>query len=133
MNIRTYLITLVVFFIIDIVWLSVIAKDLYKKELGHLMADKANLFAALIFYLIFIVGLVYFAIQPGLDQKSFIKALTNGLLFGFFTYATYDLTNLATLKEWPLKITIIDLIWGTSLGGSVSIISYWINQYLMKG
>lgn len=127
MNLKTYSITFVVFFIIDLIWLVFIAKNLYKNAIGHLMADNPNWLAAIIFYLLFILGLVYFSVQPALDASSIKLALINGLIFGFMTYATYDLTNLATLQNWPLKITIIDLIWGTSLGGSVSVISYWIN------
>ena len=81
-------------------------------------------------YLIFIFGLVYFVINPALDSGSFSEALLRGMLFGFITYSTYDLTNLATLEGWPIKITIIDLIWGTSLGGLVSSISHWLAQYI---
>ena len=128
--IKTYLVTFAVFFAIDIVWLGVVAKDLYRKELGFIMADKANWVAAFIFYAIFIVGLIFFVINPALLKESWKYALGVGLFFGFITYATYDLTNLATLKDWPLKITIIDLIWGTSLGGLVSTVSYFILQFL---
>lgn len=128
--IKTYLVTFAVFFAIDIVWLGVVAKDLYRKELGFIMAEKANWIAAVIFYAIFIVGLVFFVINPALLKESWKYALGVGLFFGFITYATYDLTNLATLKDWPLKITIIDLIWGTSLGGLVSTVSYFILQFL---
>jgi uncharacterized membrane protein len=126
MSIKTYLITLVVFFVIDIIWLAVVAKDLYKNQIGHLMSKSPNWMAALVFYLIFILGLTYFAINPALAKESLLEALKLGALFGFFTYATYDLTNLATLQDWPLKITIIDLLWGTGLGASVSSLSYFI-------
>ncbi len=84
-----------------------------------------NWIAAAIFYLIFILGIVFFVIHPALEKGSWTYALFAGLLFGFITYATYDLTNLATIKNWSLKITIIDLIWGTSLGGLVSIITFF--------
>lgn len=125
-TIRTYLITLVVFFTIDIIWLGVISKKLYRDELGYIMSDKPNWIAAIIFYLIFILGVVFFVISPAVEKDSWTYALFVGMFFGFITYATYDLTNLATLKDWPLKITIIDLLWGTSLGGMVSTITFFI-------
>lgn len=126
MNVKTYIVTFLVFFIIDLIWLGLIAKNLYKNQIGHLMSNQPNWIAAIVFYFIFIFGLIYFVIAPALDSGEWTKALINGLIFGFITYSTYDLTNLATLQNWPIKITIIDLIWGTSLGGSVSTISYWI-------
>lgn len=120
-----YLIALIIFVIIDGIWLGFIAKDLYKKEIGHLLASNPNWIAAVIFYLLFLVGLVYFVINPGVEKESIINVLISGALFGLLTYSTYDLTNLATLKEWPLKITIIDLIWGTSLSTIVSTATYY--------
>lgn len=128
MIIKTYLVTLVTFFAIDMIWLGFIARKLYRSQIGHLMSDKPNWGAAIAFYLIFIAGLIFFVIHPALMNNSWQQALLVGMLFGFITYATYDLTNLATLKHWPVRITIIDLIWGTSLGGSVSLISYLIMQ-----
>jgi len=125
-----YMITLAVFFLIDIVWLALIANKLYKDQIGFIMKDKPNWVAAIIFYLIFVLGLVFFVIDPALLSESILEALLRGMFFGFITYATYDLTNLATLDKWPLKITIIDLIWGTTLGGLVSIISYYFSATL---
>jgi len=126
--IKMYFITLIVFFGIDLIWLGVVAKNLYRQQLGFLMKDNVNWAAALTFYMIFIGGVVYFVVNPALINDSWRHALFVGMLFGFITYATYDLTNLATLKDWPLKITIIDLIWGTSLGGLNSLISFIINK-----
>lgn len=123
-----YLIVLVVFFAVDLVWLGVIAKDLYAKLLGHLMAKSVNWPAALIFYLIFILGLVIFVIQPTLADGNLIKGLGMAALFGLVTYATYDLTNLATLRDWPILITVIDLAWGTTLSTLVTLISVLILQ-----
>lgn len=123
---KNYFVALVVFFAIDMVWLGLIAKNLYSKYIGFLMADKVNWIAALIFYFLFIVGLVVFVINPGLASNSLIKTAGLGALFGLITYATYDLTNLATIKNWPLNITIIDLIWGTTLSTLVSLISFFI-------
>lgn len=121
-----YLITLVVFFAIDIVWLSLIAKNLYSKYLGYIMTSNVNWIAALLFYLLFIVGLLVFVIEPALLTPNMTQLIFRAALFGLITYATYDLTNLATLKDWPINITVIDLIWGTSLSTLVSVISVWI-------
>lgn len=124
----TYLITFVVFFVIDIIWLGFVAKDFYQKHIGFLMKDKPNWIAAVIFYLIFILGLVFFVINPALQSESIVDALLRGMFFGFIAYSTYDLTNLATLEKWPLKVTIVDLIWGTTLGGLVSAVSYFFSS-----
>ncbi len=110
-----------VFLVIDLLWLGLIARKLYKKYLGYIMTDKINWIAAIIFYVIFIAGLTYFALY---NATSWSHALLNGALLGFLGYATYDLTNLSTLKGWPLQITIIDLVWGTSLGALVSVITF---------
>ena len=125
-----YGIALVVFMVIDLIWLGFIAKDLYSKYLGYLMSDKVNCIAAVIFYLIFIGGILYFVIYPSLLDQNITNLVIRAALFGFITYATYDLTNLATIKDWPIQITIIDLIWGTTLSTSVSVISYFIIKLL---
>lgn len=127
---KTYSVAFVVFLVIDLLWLGLIAKNLYQKELGFIMAESPNWIAAGIFYLIFIVGLVFFVINPALAKDSWKYALLVGLFFGFITYSTYDLTNLATLKDWPLKVTLIDLVWGSSLGASVSTITFFIVKML---
>ena len=119
-----YLITVPIFFAIDMIWLGVLAKDFYQRHLGYLMRPQVNWAAAIIFYLLFIVGIVIFAVKPALEARSPIQALVYGALFGFFTYATYDLTNLATIRDWPLIVTIVDLIWGTVLCGTVAWVSY---------
>jgi uncharacterized membrane protein len=125
-----YFLTTIVFFAIDLLWLGVIAKGLYNKYLGEFLADKVNWTAAIIFYLLFIVGIFIFAIQPALEKQSLQKAIVYGALFGFFTYATYDLTNLATLKNWPLEIVFIDIIWGMVLTASVSTAGYFISKWI---
>jgi uncharacterized membrane protein len=127
---KLYGIALVVFLAIDMVWLLVISKDLYAKELGYLMAPTVNLVSALIFYLLFIVGLVVFVIQPALTSKSIKDLVTKAVLFGLVTYATYDLTNLATIKNWPLLITVIDLIWGMTVSTIVSVATFKISEKL---
>lgn len=128
--IKTYLISLIVFFAIDILWLGFIAKKLYREEIGHLMAEKTNWPAAIIFYSIFIGGLVLFAVIPALEKESLTYALQMGALFGFMCYATYDMTNLATLKDWPVKITIIDILWGTILNSLTAGISFSVLRLL---
>ena len=127
-----YLITLVVFFVIDMIWLGVVAKGFYRKHLGPLMTTKVNWTAAMLFYLLFIVGLLIFVIRPALAAGEPLNALLYGALLGLISYATYDLTNLATLKDWPLVMTIVDLIWGTVLGGVVSYVSTLLGMVLLK-
>jgi uncharacterized membrane protein len=124
-----YALTVPVFFAVDMVWLS-LAKTFYRRQIGHLMADKINWPAALIFYFAFIAGILIFCVLPAVEKHSLGKAVLFGALFGFFTYATYDLTNLATLKNWPLGVTVADLIWGMVLTGTVSGIGYWIARKL---
>lgn len=128
MFLKLYLIAFVVFFIIDIIWLSLIAKDLYARYLGYLMAENVRWIAAIVFYLLFIAGLVVFVIQPAVLSASWSEALIRGLFFGLVTYATYDLTNLATVRDWPLLITAVDLVWGTFLGGTVSIVTFFVSR-----
>ncbi len=123
---KLYLIALPVFFLIDMLWLGVIAKNFYREQIGFLMKTDVNWVAAVIFYLIFIGGLVVFVLAPAVEKRSWINALLFGAFFGFVTYATYDLTNLAVTKGWPLLVTIVDLIWGATLAALVSTISYFI-------
>jgi len=126
MFIKLFLIALPVFFIIDMVWLVLVAKKFYQEQIGFLMKPDINWLAAIIFYLLFIAGLVIFVISPAVEKHSWVHALIFGALFGLITYATYDLTNLATLKDWPLLVTVVDLIWGSVLASSISLITYLI-------
>ena len=126
MFIKLYLIALPVFLAIDLIWLGLIAKGFYKEQIGFLMKPDVNWTAAIIFYLIFISGLITFVISPAIQKGSWVHALVYGAFFGLITYATYDLTNLALTKDWPLLVTIVDLIWGSLLAGSVSVITYLI-------
>jgi uncharacterized membrane protein len=119
-----YLIAVIVFFAVDMIWLGIIAKNLYRNNLKGLLRDKPNWVAAVVFYLVFIVGIIIFAVAPALRNNSLLSAVLYGGLFGFFTYATYDLTNYATLKNWPFNIVVIDIIWGTVLTGIVSTVTY---------
>jgi uncharacterized membrane protein len=129
MIIRNFLITFIVFFCIDLIWLGVVAKNLYAKLLGYIMSPKPNWWAAIVFYIIFIIGLMFFALYPALEKQQLIYAILYGMFFGFVTYATYDLTNLATLKDWPIVITVVDLTWGTFLGGATTTISYLLIRF----
>ena len=126
MFIKLYFITLPIFFAIDMVWLGLIAKKFYREQIGFLMKTNINWLAAIIFYLLFIAGLVFFVISPAVEKKSWLNALFVGALFGLLAYSTYDLTNLATLKDWPLLLSAVDIIWGMALSASVSLISYFI-------
>jgi uncharacterized membrane protein len=128
--IMSYVLTAVVFFAVDLLWLGLIAKDLYQKYLGDLLAEKVNWTAAIIFYLLFIIGISIFAIYPAVQKDSVGHAILMGALFGFFTYATYDLTNLATLKGWPMGIVFIDITWGTILTAIVSTAGFYITKWI---
>lgn len=126
MFLKLYAIALPVFFALDMFWLGFVAKDFYRAQIGTLMKSDVNWAAAIIFYLIFIVGLVVFVISPAVEKGSWTHAILFGALFGLVCYATYDLTNLAVAKDWPLLVTIVDLIWGAVLAASVSAVTYFI-------
>ena len=126
MFIKLYAIAFAIFFAMDMVWLGLVAKNFYRHQIGFLMKDEINWIAAVFFYLLFIVGLVLFVIAPAIEKNSWVHAALFGALFGLITYATYDLSNLATLKDWPLLVTMVDLAWGATLAASVSTLSYFI-------
>jgi uncharacterized membrane protein len=134
MNIKSiiisYLLSLIVFLMIDMLWLGVIAKSIYQKYLGGFLTENVNWTAAIIFYFIYVVGISIFAIYPSANKGSVYPAILMGALFGFFTYATYDLTNLATLKGWPLPIVFIDIIWGSVLSAVVSFSGFYFVKWL---
>lgn len=130
MSIKLYLVTLFVFLGIDSIWLLFIAKNFYADKLGYLMAKNPNLISAGIFYLLFVVGIILFVISPALKNNSLSQAIIMGGLFGLITYATYDLTNLATIRDWPLVITIVDMIWGTVLSATVAGVSFFIYKWI---
>jgi uncharacterized membrane protein len=126
MFLKLYAIALAVFFAIDMLWLGVVAKNFYRSQIGNIMKPDVNWVAAIIFYLIFIAGLVVFVIEPAVEKGSWKHALLLGAFFGLVCYATYDLTNLAVAKDWPVLVTIVDLAWGAVLAASVSTITYFI-------
>jgi uncharacterized membrane protein len=125
-----YILTFIVFLAIDFVWLNWIAKNLYSEKIGHLLAENPNLIAAGVFYLLFVGASLVLAVLPGYEAQSLTKTIMLGAIFGMITYATYDLTNLATLKEWPLSVTIIDIVWGTSLSTATAVAGYYIANFL---
>ena len=126
----SYLLTFAVFFIVDMAWLGFIAKDLYKKYLGSFLSEQVNWTAAFIFYFLFVAGVFIFAILPAVEKYSLRSAIIMGGLLGFFTYATYDLTNLATLKGWPTTIVFIDMAWGFFLTSVVSTAGFYIVKWI---
>ncbi len=121
----TYIITLVLCMVIELLWLGVIGKKFVDRELGHLLG-KTNWYAVAIFYPIYALALMVFAIYPNLAQASISTAGIMGAVFGFFAYMTYELTNLSTLKDWPLRFTIVDIVWGTILSGSVCALTMFL-------
>lgn len=128
--IKLYFITLIAFLAIDMVWLGLVARTLYRNYLGFLLAPTTNWIAAVLFYLLFILGILVFVVVPGLQVNSLKATLLRAALFGLVTYATYDLTNLATVINWPVLITVIDIAWGTALSFLVSYISYMVGKRL---
>lgn len=120
----TFFVAFAVFMVIDLIWIGVVAAPFYRKQIGFLMAKSVNWAAAILFYIIFIAGMVIFVIYPALTNQSFSSALIMGALYGLVTYATYDLTNLATLEGWPMPMVIVDMLWGISLSVLVSSITY---------
>lgn len=124
-----YIATLIIFFVIDMAWLAGIAKNFYAKQLKGLMG-RPRWGVAIGFYAMYVGGIVIFAVSPALAEQSLMTALMWGGMFGFFCYATYDLTNLATLKGWPVKMVIVDIIWGTILTATCAAGGYWVTTLL---
>jgi uncharacterized membrane protein len=129
--IKVYLVVLAAFFAIDMLWLGLVARRFYRKHLGFIMAARPNWVAAIIFYLLFVFGIVFFVVTPGLESGSLGTTLLRAALFGLITYATYDLTNLATLKDWPLIVTLVDIVWGVVLCVSISLVGFTAGQWLL--
>ncbi len=112
--------------VFDAFWLTVVASKFYKSQIGQLLLEKPNMTAAVVFYVVYVIGIVAFVLSPALEKGSWMYALGYGALFGLVAYATYDLTNLSTIKGFTTKVVIVDMIWGTLLTAAVSVISYWI-------
>lgn len=128
--IKIYLVAVAAFFAIDMLWLGLVARAFYFKHLGFLLRNPPNWYAAISFYLLFVAGLVVFAVVPGIQAGSLRKALLLGALYGLCTYATYDLTNQAVIKNWPLLVTAVDMTWGVVLAASVSLVAYLGGNWL---
>ena len=127
---KVYALSLVAFLAIDSVWLGFIARSFYRERLGHLLADDPNWWAAIVFYALFVAGVVVFCTAPALSAGSVEKAIYLGAFFGLVTYATYDLTNHATVKNWPAIVTVVDLVWGAILSATVSCAGYYAGKWL---
>lgn len=119
-----------VMLVLDVLWLGFIAKSWYQQGIGHLMAAQPNMFVGALFYLLFPLGLLIFAVLPTGDEQGWLKAAGMGALFGFFAYATYDITNLATLKDWPLGLSILDVFWGSLASGLAAGAGKWIQLHV---
>lgn len=132
MKLKLYFITLIAFLGIDSLWLGLVAPSFYKSQIGFIMAENPNFLAAGLFYLLFIFGMVIFIVEPGVREQTLMQAVARGALFGLVTYATYDLTNLATLQGWPILVTVVDLIWGTVLSAAVTLVSVWAGKRFIK-
>lgn len=126
MHLKLYVIILTLLFMLDAIWIGVVAKNFYLNNLGHLMRPDIQWMAAIIFYLIYALGILILVILPSLKEGSLSKAILYASLLGLICYATYDLTNLATLKGWPLLVTYVDLIWGTTLTALVATLTFFI-------
>jgi len=122
----TYAVSVPVFFAVDMIWLGVIARGFYRKALEPLLTPNINWTAAIVFYFLFLVGILVFALLPGLKKQSFVYTVSMAALFGFIAYATYDLTNLATLRDWPLLLSMVDMLWGAFLSASTAGVTYLI-------
>ncbi len=120
----TYAIAFVLFILIDLLWLGYIFKGFVDAQLGHLRGE-INWYAVVIFYALYPLALMVFAIYPNMISKSVMAAALLGALFGFFAYVTYDMTNLATLRGWPVAFSVFDIIWGTVLSGSVAALAVY--------
>jgi uncharacterized membrane protein len=128
--VKLYVCAFVGFLAIDMVWLTLVARGFYRRQLGFLLSDQPNWWAAIAFYLLFVVGLLVFAVVPALQAGSLGRALLLGGFFGLVTYATYDLTNHATVKNWPWMVTLVDMTWGLVLAASVSCIGFLVGRWL---
>lgn len=130
---KLYAVSIVVFLAIDAVWLGFVARDFYRQEIGDLLRPDPRWGAAAAFYALFVAGIVTFVTVPALERASLGRALLLGAFFGLVTYATYDLTNLAVLRGFTVKVTVIDLIWGATISASVAGAGYWAGTRMGLG
>jgi len=126
-----YFVTALVFLIIDYIWLGYVMKDYFQSQLKHLMAEEVNFSIAALFYLFYAAGIVFLCINPALTEGDWTKALINGAILGFLAYGAYDVTNAATLKDWPIPMSIIDVTWGTALTALSAVAGYFaVSHYI---
>jgi uncharacterized membrane protein len=123
---KLFAVALPTFLVMDLLWLGVVARSFYQAQIGHLMRANVNWFAAFAFYLVFVAGIVVFVVWPSIERESLAGALLLGAFFGLVTYAAYDLTSLAVMEGFSLKITLVDLAWGSVLCATVSAITYGV-------
>jgi len=128
----TYVVTLVIFLAFDAAWLSQAAGKLYRPTLGDILLDSFRITPAIVFYLLQMAGIMFFVMMPAFRNESWPTATLNGALFGLFTYATYDLTNYATLRLWSLQLTVLDMIWGTVVTAVSATLGFWISNLILK-
>lgn len=128
-----YAICVAVFFALDFVWLSTATKRVYQPFVGDLLADEPKLGVAAAFYLAYVVGIIALAVVPGIRDGNVVAALWRGALFGLLAYATYDLTNLATLRGWAWQVSVIDMVWGTSVTSAVAVAGYYAGRWIGIG
>lgn len=124
--------TFVMFVAIDVIWLSAMANVLYRPTMGDMLAPAFRVAPAVVFYLVFVAGLTFFAVRPSLQSQDILIALFYGALFGFCAYATYDLTNQATLRNWSTTLTVVDLAWGTALSAVAAAAGHWITMRFIE-
>jgi uncharacterized membrane protein len=127
---KLYASTFAAFFLIDMIWLGFVARTFYRQQIGFLLTERPNWTAAFAFYFLFVAGLLVFVIVPSIGTGSLRKAILLGAFFGLVTYATYDLTNLATVAKWPIAVTIVDMLWGATLAAAVSICGFYAGRWL---
>lgn len=123
-----YFLFLISLIAVDMIWLLVIAKSIYRDSMGHLMADEPKLAAGLAFYVLYAIGVCIFVIMPAVSKQSWFDAVLYGALFGFFCYMTYDLTNLAVVRDFPTKLAFIDMAWGSFVTAALSGFTYWVGN-----
>ena len=124
--IKIYILAFIIFMGIDLVWLGILAKDFYRSQLGTFLKESYNMQAALLFYLVYIAGLIFFVVSRAIATGNWQYAVFAGMFYGFVTYSTYGITNYSTIKDWPTLVTIIDIVWGTVLCGVTSYLTYLI-------
>ncbi len=125
---KAYALTLIVFLALDFLWLGLVARGFYAAQLGSLMRDTLNFLAAGGFYLTYVAGIVYFAVAPALAEGSWRKAAVNGALLGLLAYGTYDMTNLATLRNWPVAVSLVDMVWGGVITGLAALLGFALTR-----